>query len=700
MTMLEEGVILRDKYLEEHGLDIGDFGLNYQFPPVPRTNWDWYKTFKFGTNKIFKRFGFFLIYLNPEGEPYLQNDVPYGIIRFLGAPTGVPKDEEDPPKAVAQWGRRSEIHFEPLRNGRAWENLTEGSTVIHCESLIKAKCVHKYTGLPCIGYNGVYGYQSNKQGIEFIHKYCGFDFAKMNNVILFDSDVRTNPLVVAARENLMHKLRHVLNCSMVGCVDLPQPNHSSDDYIKDHRINWGPDDYIVSRGADALLEVLKEVTPYQDEEFSELISEVNQKIRWVRDQDAVFDRDGRRLKSWQAATLSLRNINRIVANGKGIKRTVYGTEVWLQSKHREEVDSVGYRYLDGEFFTRGDDRVANEYLKDGSDPGTEGFRDDDIIWQMIQRLFVEADRELLRSYLRFLKYTGDKPTSYCILWSTVRGVGKGWFTEFAIALLGRRHVSPATADSLAEKYNLHTINTRLVVAHEFHASSKANRIAALDYLKNYIGDETIMVRAMHRNPYKAETRAGLIITVNDKTDMPSDGLGDRRQWYIQAGATGAELWPPEDERWNRVYEALKDKDQMARAAKWVEGANWIDFKSWRPPVTEERMEDLIEGQIGPVQEAFEVLKYLKDLGVRVVDGKTIRALIIERMEGQELFINGRAFGKYLKDAGWWTHEKYARAVQPSRTAAWFTEPMKELPQVDTITKMLKEDVSKIVKGKF
>lgn len=691
MTLLDEGIALRDKYLIEHGLTFQDFGLNYAFPAVPPTGWEWYKQFKFGVSQIYRRFGLFLIYLNPQGEPYLHDDVPYGVVRFLGTPTGVPEGESAP-KILSQWGRRSELHFEPLRDGRAWESLVEGTRVLHCESLVKAKAVHKATGIPCVGYNGVNGYSSNKQGVELIHKYSGFDFSKMHNIILYDSDVLTNPRVTLARENLSHKLRHIMLCSQVSWATLPQREHQDGPPS-----NWGPDDFLLEFGAAALLKLIDGAVAYQDEEFSDLVEEVNEKFRWVRNQNTVYDRRRRALTKWQDAVLSLRNVNRVVASGK-TKRTVFGTDVWIQSKNREEVDSVGYRYLEDEFFSRDDERVANEYIRDGAEPGPEGFHNGDIIQEMLQRLFAPADLELLRSYLKFLKFSGDKPTSYCILWSTTRGVGKGWFTDFARALLGRRHVAPATADSLAEKFNLHTINTRLVIAHEFQASSSANKKLALNYLKTFVGDESIMVRAMNRNPYKADVRAGLIITVNDKSEMPSDGLGDRRQWYIEAGAglraMGEELWPPEHVAWTNVWDALKDTDAMARAANWIAAGQDLDFKSWRPPMTDERAEDLILGQSGPVQIAHEVLKNCRELGIRVMDGKAIRALMVEKLEGQDLYLVGSGFAKCLKEAGWWTDAKYARVTQ-SKSAAWFTGPV-QIDSLDTITasQWMKEDAIK------
>lgn len=694
MTQLDTAVVLRDIYLTDHGLDIKDFGLNYQYPPIPASNWEWYKAHRFSSKEIYARTGLFLIYLNPQGEPWLLDEIPYGVVRFVGQPMRVPEGEKVP-KVLSQWGRRSEIHFEPIRDGRSWDSLEHGTKVIHCESLVKAKAVHKATGYPCVGYNGVAGYSSSKQGIELIHTFTGFAFDKMDNVILFDSDVHTNPRVIKARESLSHKLRHIMLADKVSWADLPQ-KVADDGSVS----NWGPDDYILSMGAEALLSVVSGAVPYQDEEYAELVEDMNDRLRWVSDQNACFDRRRRALIKYQDAAMTFRNVNRVVPWGK-TKRTIYGAEVWLASSHRKDVDSVGYRYMGDEFYDRGEELVANEYIPDGATPGATSLAGSSIIMDMLTRLFKSVDLELVRSYLKFLKFTGDKPTSYCVLWSTTRGVGKGWFTDLSRALLGRRHVGVATADSLAEKYNLHTINIRLLVAHEFKASSRSARDLALNYLKTYVGDATVPVRAMHRNMYSAEVAAGLIITVNDKTEMPSDGLGDRRQWYIEAGAglaeRGVEMWGTEAPEWDAVWKALGDEEQMGAFARWVEEGDWVDFKSWKPPMTAERAEDLMDGQSMLVQVAHEVLLEARELGVLVADGKAIRSLMLDRMEGQEIFAVRKAFGKVLRDAGWWTDKIYDRATE-SKSAAWFTRPVttKEV-LISQVPNVIRQDTLKWTK---
>lgn len=691
MTLLDEGIALRDAYLSEHGLDIQDFSLGLQQPPFPYTNWAFYNEYKFAPKLAYNRWGFFLIYLNPRGEPYLLNDlIPYGVLRFLGYASKVPKDVK-PPKVISQLGRKSEIHFEPIRDGRSWESLPEGTPVIHCESLIKAKLIHKATGIPCIGYNGVYGWSLNIADVPsgLAHAACGLDFSRFHNIILFDSDVHTNTNVIRARFTLSSKLRHKLNCSLISWANLPQ--HKLEDGTL---INWGPDDFLLTMGLEALLEVIKNAEPFRNDDHPDLIEEMNKEVRFVLCNSSIYVRKRRTNISVNNARNEFMNINKEIMAGK-TKKTVFGIDVWLKSKAREEVDAVEYRYLGEEFYYIGERLIANSYTKGGFEPGPTSLNHEDIILRTLEKFCSPPNLELLRSWIKFLKFGGRKPTSYPVLWSTPRGVGKGWFTRLVSALIGNQHVVPYTADLLAEKFNKGLTASRLVVFDEFKASSRESKTAATNAIKNFIADETIAVRGMYENSSQADIRAGIIITVNDKTAVPSDGLEDRRQWYVECFKT----WSTSEE-WDLAWEALKDPEQMSRFSRWAYEGEDRDFSSWRPPMTDERAQDLMTGQDAIIQAAYDVRMDMLELGIRVIDLPTIKYLVGKQMgwEGG-VQTNDRAFAEHLKKAQWTSPKEFAR-ITPSKAAGWFPkEPVWETYMIDKIhwaRQWLNEDKAKVI----
>lgn len=665
MTILDVGKSLADKYLADHGhmwSELTRIDGSIEVIPPDGLHYE-----KYGFNRAHAkgRYGIFIPYLKPDGKLWMNETGPYGVLRYLGEPRMVGKDEKVL-KVVSPMGRPSQLHFAPLRDGRTWDALPDGTMILHCESALKAELMTKVTGLPAVGYNGVSGYTSNKLGMELVHLYSEFSFHPHVNVILYDSDVADNPAVTLARDKLAHKMRHILACLDVRLATLPQ---------REDGTNWGPDDYFLNKGLLPLMEVIDKAEPFQDEEFSSLVETMNERIRWVNQLTDVFDRQQRRMMKVRDAANHFANIKEVMPALKGKKIVTFGFPTWKESINRECVDIPGYEYLGPEFFEQDGLVCANTYRPGGVEP-TGDSTGLGIVGDMLERLFRNDDLQLLRSYLKFGRYTPHKPTSYCSMYSNVRGVGKGWFTELVRALFGSHNVGVTTADMLAEKYNAHTIGIRVLLAHEFQATDGAKKKAALNYLKSYIGDEYIPVRAMNTNVYNTRVKSLVFITSNDKGDIPSDGLGDRRLWYVEAGVGvgGDELVDMGADWWERAWKALHDRELMGRVAQWVYEADDVDFRSWRPPASELREEDLMEGQTGIVQAAFAVRKMAQELGVRATDGKAIRQLMMNEMEGQEIHAIKKSFGKLLRQAGWWTSPQYAKA-DGNGGAAWFTGPV-------------------------
>ena len=673
------GLKLVDDYLKARGLARDDFETINLVDPA---NHLLYKTYGFSLSKSHYRQALLLTYLRPDGKAYMESrtvdgktvQVPYALLRYLGAPVGVPLDKiDDVPKVLAPWGRRSELHFEPLARGGSWLSLADGSTIVHVESLVKAKAVTKMTGLPAIGYNGVWGFVSSRQGVELIHKMVDFAFSRYTNVVLWDSNVDTNPDVAASRASLLHKMRHILGVSTLKVATLPKQADGSD---------WGPDDFLQVHGSEALARVVAEAEPYVDERYSDLVEAVNDKCWWVKDMTRCFLRDQAMAVGASDARNQLAPINRAVTSGKGGgERIVFGYDMWLKSPNRVEVDTIGYMYLMDETYQRGNKLVANMYRRAGAWPrpmadrgdavgvggGSEGFR----LAMELMRVLLGDKLEYVRSYLRFLKFTPHKPTSYPILWSSARGVGKGWLTKMATRLLGEPNVGSTTADQLAGTSNAHVTGKRLVVLNEVSAKVE-NRKAIVGFLKSFIGDDVIARKQLYMDVVTVENHAGLLITANELGDMPSDGLSDRRSVYV---ACGGPAWPGEDPRWDQVWMALEGGEGggvgevMAEVAEWVEGGREVDYRSWRPEMTAQRATDLLAGRSPHEEVLWDIRHEFIEQGVRVC----YMAHIYYRAEqlGWDLkkYLSGRAISLAMKATGWHTIDEWKR-LGPSKVSAW------------------------------
>lgn len=658
---LDKKLLNVDKYLGKRGLIRSDFDKAQGLTLVPSTNHEWYRHFKFSMKDVYRRNAVFLMYLKPDGEPWLDNDVPYGVLRFVDEPVGEPPDTKVP-KVLSQYGRRSELHFAPLSEGRSWNALQHGSRVVHLESLVKAECVSKHLGEACVGYNGVGGWQSTKQGAEQIHTVSGFAFDTVANVILFDSNVTTNDLVIRSMNKLAYMLRHVIGSQVVKIATLPKP-----DVGEWPEQDWGPDDFLMVRGADALKAVIDNAQAFQDEQYAELVEEINAKAVYVRSLACVLTREDKVIRSYRDAALHLAAVNRVEYKKGGRTEMVMGIEQWRVSKNRKEVDQPQYAYLEDEFFERDGLLYGNLYRKSGPWPIPRMDIPEKCLLgvKLLENMMSADDLRIFRAYIKFLKFTNHKPTSYLVLWSTKRGVGKGWAMKLAYKIIGEGNSTVAQADSLSATHNAHMVGHRLVNFNEFMVK-KENRMAALNSLKNFIGDDIIHCRAMGRDSYPQYNTSGILISTNDRSEVPSDGLEDRRQAYMDCGHR--EPWSADSSDWEAVHKLLDDEEALLGLAEWFRQGEDVDFRSWRPPLTEQRIADLMTGRHPLEQLCSELREEFIEMGIKLC----VMAQIKERAEavGYDMgWYNPRTMAVHLRAAKWVAPKEYAR-VGSAKIQGW------------------------------
>lgn len=656
-----EHIALLSKYLDERALEPEDFpeGL------VPLNNRKLLADRGYNASLAAGRPYIFLQYLDPHGNPYYkegQTD-PYQLARFLGPKvTWTGKDE--PPKVIAPNNRPNVLHFEPIApldgEERDWYKLPDGQVVLHLESMIKARAAHKWTGFPSIGYNGVNSYSSSKRGVELIHSQYDVDFTRMCHVIVFDSNV-TKPEVEKARLGLMFKLKNVLGCKDVRYIDLPMgPNG-----------HWGPDDFLVANGNEALIELIRNATPYVGEEHDDLVAKIQERAVYCTRSSLIIDRQDKVVRSEQKAQSFYAPINKKVLKGKAVS-TVYGFTLWRESRDRREVVGPGYQYLGEEWITRDDGAYYNLYQPSGPWPkGDEGWgAKASIVVGRLSEMMTEHDLELLRSYLKFLKFSGGKPTSFPVLFSDKRGVGKGWFSKLAYRLIGAANAASADAKSFVSNFNAQLANRRLVIINEFKVSN-AEKASAMNALKRFFGDEFIVIEPKGVDPYPLENAAGMIVTCNALEDIPSDGLEDRRMWYIDCGL-GPNLSEAE---WSALHAALDDVNVMNEVFRWVEEGEDVNFSTWKPPLDETKVRAVMAASGSLDGACYEVLHALRDHEDNIValDYRVVVELVKEEYPPvQQMAV--RTVTNALKAVGWARSEKRIGKVAKELRHFWHVKP--------------------------
>lgn len=607
----------------------------------------------------------FLQYLDPYGKPYVdqEGNNPYRLARFLG-PVKLWDGKDPPPKVIAQNDRPNVLHFEPLQSiegeQRDWHSLKDGQIVVHVESMIKARSVGRHTGFPCIGYNGVNSYSSSKRGVELIHKQYDVDFTRLRHVILFDSNV-WKPEVAQARLGLMFKLKHVLGCRDIAYVDLPKSLSGED---------IGPDDFLAQFGNQPLIDLIKAATNYTGEEHDDLVAELQERAVYCTKTSTIIDRQDKVVRNEQKAASFYAPINKKVLKGKATV-TVPGFPLWRESKERTEVLNPAYEYLGSEFIQRDDGSYYNLYRRSGPwptglhvpDGGLEGpveapslSNEEGKIVSQLRNMMSEKDLELFRSYLKYLKFSSAKPTSFPVLYSDKRGVGKGWAGKLAYRLIGASNSTNATAKQFVSNFNKQLEAKRLVVANEFKLESHSQKEAAMNSLKTFFGDEFFTIEPKGMDSYQVENRAGMIITCNKLEDVPTDGLEDRRMWYIEC----SNKRQVEESEWPELHAALDNPNDMNDFTSWVYAGEDINFATWRPPLDAAR-ERAILASSSSVESAVRTV--LHDLQEDSENGWICVSydLVIELVKGEGVKnidnIAAKTMTTIMKQMGWVSSEK-------------------------------------------
>lgn len=658
-----DDVKLLMEYLEKRCLEPNDFpeGL------IPFRDADLLRQRNYLVRHACGRPYIFLRYLDPSGKPYLKDNEPYELVRFLGEPKGVWGDKDPPLKVLSPGKRPNQLHFEPIRpldgEQRDWASLPDHQVVIHVESMIKAKAVHRWTGYPCVGLNGVYGWSASKQGIEVIHSQTGIDFSRFRNVLLFDANTSDpkKPEVTKARNGLAFKLRNVLGCKDVRIAELPRSDDGE---------YWGPDDFLAAKGNAALDAIILKAEEYSGSLDDSLIGKIQDKVVFCRKSGHIIDREDKQVRDIAGAREWYRTINRKELQGKQIK-TTYALDLWRDSAEaRRVVVDPCYLYMGEEFVEKSDGEYYNLYKKSGPDPLEVRTGAADPIIRQLENMFTPAHVEHYRSYLKFLKYETGKPCSFMVIYGAKKGIGKGWSTVVADRLIGFPNSISARGRDLGGTFNAILQARRLILFNEY--TPDGNRATALNHLKGLAGDEYMTIEPKGIDPYQVENRAGAIFTTNYLEDIPNDGMDDRRMEYMHADPK-VEVTP---EGWDVLFALPKDEEVMRDFAAWVREGVSINFSTWRPnPLDRDRRGAILDSARGIPGDAMQLMAELKDEGYVCLRTETVYE-IFRKHYGYTDLPEPRSLTSQLKRGQWVRSKKDTYGLHGNQRCVWIVDEEK------------------------
>jgi hypothetical protein len=660
-----EDVQLLDEYLNKRTLEPSDFPMGL----IPMREPGILRERGYAHNVAAGRPFIFLRYLKPDGTPYYKNKDPYELVRFLG-PVKMWKGKEDPPKAISPSGRPPVLHFEPIGGGQDWSSLPDGTVVLHVESMIKAKVVHKWLpDNPCVGLNGVWGWASSKMGVELTYVDTGVDFSRFKNVILFDSNTH-NPKVNQARNSLAFKLRNVLGCKEVYLAELPRPSKLEYDDP-----DWGPDDFLrVKADPNQLVDVINAATPFVGSLDDPLIDAIKDKIVYCTSTSAVIDREFKDVMDTTHAKERYLPINRKELRGKATV-TTYAFKLWQEdAEARRSVRAPCYRYLGEEFVEKSDGEYYNLYVKSGTWP-VEGYERtgaaEPIITQL-HNMFGEAGVERFRSYFRFLKFTSGKPSTLLVVYGS-RGHGKGWITRLMDRVMGNANPATARGRELSSNFNALLGCKRLLIFNDYNPEGSEQ--TALNAIKTLSGDEFIVIEQKGMDAYRIESNAGAIFTTNFLDQVPTDGLEDRRLIYLDA--TNRTLLTPS--QWELLHEMYEDPEVLEDFTQWLKEGEEVNYCTWKPdPLDHDRQAAILASSSGTLKgTARMLLQRLRDdpAGYVCAWAVTLRTMFEEEGHDLSKYSNTR-FANVLVHGDWvgTGSERFGRNKQ--QAAVYIIDPVK------------------------
>lgn len=280
------------------------------------------------------------------------------------------------------------------------------------EGELKAACATKHL-LPTLGLGGVYSFKSTKRGLPLLPVFYDFEWKERRVYVMFDSDASSNPMVVAARNELCREL--------LGLGALPRVVHLTPTAEGDKR---GVDDAIFQDGAEYVADLLEESDGFAQ---SMTLHELNTEVAYVRNPGLVVNMESGQKMSPDAFS-SHAYANRYYydetfdkeGNRKFVKKPA--AKAWVGWEHRLELAKMVYAPGQAKITDPG--REFNTWPGWGCEP-----RKGDVgPWkQLLDHLFKGCpdERRWFEQWCALpLQRPGVKMYTAAVLWGVATGTGK------------------------------------------------------------------------------------------------------------------------------------------------------------------------------------------------------------------------------------------------------------------------------------
>lgn len=393
-------------------------------------------------------------------------------------------------------GTLQEIYMPPTVN---WEVIQKdkNEAIGITEGELKAACATKHL-LPTLGLGGVYSFKSTKRGLPLLPVFYDFEWKERRVYVMFDSDASSNPMVVAARNELCREL--------LGLGALPRVVHLTPGAEGEKR---GVDDAILQDGAEYVADLLEESDGFAQ---SMTLHELNTEVAYVRNPGLVVNMDSGQKMSPDAFS-GHAYANRYYydehfdkeGNRKFVKKPA--AKAWVGWEHRLELSRMVYSPGEGKI-TAG--REFNTWPGWGCEPkrgSVEPWR------RLLDHLFQGHPEERLwfeRWCALPLQRPGAKLYTAAVLWGVATGTGKS-LVGYTLGRIYGLNFTEICDVELQDERNEWAVDKQFVMGDDV-TGAEQRRFA--DRLKKMITQKEMRIDQKYVPTYTVQDRINYLFTSN------------------------------------------------------------------------------------------------------------------------------------------------------------------------------------------
>ncbi len=461
-------------------------------------------------------------------------------VRYLGANTSFKAMTDGKPRRYTQPPDTGICAYFP--NLVDWQAIASdiNETVLITEGEFKAA---KATacGFPTIGLGGVYNFRSSKQGIFFLPELEMFKWPRRAVYIVYDSDYRVNANVCAAINALAEELSE--RGAIVSVVTL-------DDVYAEEERKTGLDDFLVERGEDALVKLIKSAEPLA---MTRRLWHMNEEVLYVSDPGFVVTQsNGQKIpvsnftahSDWATASVPERK----VLTGGGISMVkASAASAWIKWPLRQRVDKLSYKPGAERYYTEKNRKYYNTWNGWGVEPRKGSVEPFIKLFNFVFEGLTKQEKDWLLDWMAYpIINPGAKLFQAVIVHGRKTGTGKT-FIGYTLGRIYGENFTKIKNENLHETWWAE--NRQFVLGDEISGSDKRSD---MDLMKTMITQEEI--------------------TINIKF-IPQFTIPDCVNYYLTSQHADA-LWLEDEDRRFFVHEVTQDEPLPIEFYQAYE--HWLD----------------------------------------------------------------------------------------------------------------------------